>query len=191
MSVVPALGIIGGSGLYKLSGFEFAEELDITTPFGSTSDKIRIADLDGHRVAFLSRHGQGHRLSPSEVPYAANIFALKSLGVSRVLSVSAVGSLAEEIVPRSFVIPDDLIDRTVNRRRTLFGDGIVAHVSMADPFCANLSAQVALASRQAGTLPVLEGGTYVCIEGPQFSTRAEIFPVSIVGRIHHRDDCAA
>jgi 5'-methylthioadenosine phosphorylase len=123
-------------------------------------------------VAFLSRHGAGHRLGPSEVPYAANICALKLLGVERVVSISAVGSLREELPPRSFVVPDQTIDRTVGRRRTFFDDGVVAHVSLAEPFCAELSEQVATAAGQSG-LPVHRGGTYVCIEGPQFSTKAE------------------
>lgn len=143
------------------------------TPFGSPSSPVVIGTLAGRRIAFLSRHGEGHRLAPGEVPYAANIYALKSLGVTKLLSVSAVGSLRENLAPRSFCVPDNLIDRTVDRRRSFFGDGIVGHVSIADPFCADFSARISSAARAASDLPVHPGGTYVCIEGPQFSTRAE------------------
>lgn len=167
------MGIIGGSGLYGLDGFEPSEEIRMTTPYGEPSSLIHTGTLAGRRIAFLSRHGPGHRLAPSEVPYAANIYALKSLGVRRVLSVSAVGSLRVNNPPRSFVVPDNLIDRTLDRRRSFFGDGVVAHVSIADPYCPEFSAAVAKAARESGRLPVHEGGTYVCIEGPQFSTRAE------------------
>lgn len=167
-----ALGIIGGSGIYRLTGLNNVQELEIDTPFGRPSSPIRIGEINGVPVAFLSRHGEGHVLLPSEVPYAANIFAMKMAGVEQLVSISAVGSLREEIEPRSFVVPDDLIDRTIGRRRTFFGDGLVAHVSMADPFCPGLSSIVAGAAAQGG-LAVTTGGTYVCIEGPQFSTRAE------------------
>jgi 5'-methylthioadenosine phosphorylase len=168
----PALGIIGGSGLYALEGLRDVETLDVDTPFGRPSGKVRIGTLAGRRVAFISRHGAGHRLAPSEVPYAANVCAMKMLGVQQLVSISAVGSLREELPPRSFVVPDQTIDRTVGRRRTFFDDGIVVHVGLADPFCADLSRVVAQAAT-AGGLPVLHGGTYVCIEGPQFSSRAE------------------
>lgn len=173
VSATAELGIIGGSGLYALDGFEASEELTIPTPYGDPSDRVRIGTLEGRAVAFISRHGPGHRLAPSEVPYAANIYALKSLGVTHVLSVSAVGSLKEEIPPRSFVVPSDLIDRTISRRRSFFGDGIVAHASMADPFCPAFGDVLAAVAGESAPLPVSRGGSYVCIEGPQFSTRAE------------------
>lgn len=166
------LGIIGGSGLYRLSGITDVHTVDIETPFGKPSSPVMLGGVGGVRVAFISRHAEGHRLSPSEVPYAANICALKMLGVERVVSISAVGSLDERLAPRSFVVPDNIIDRTVDRQRTFFSDGIVAHVSIADPFCADLSAAVADAAGIGG-LPVSSGGSYLCIEGPQFSTRAE------------------
>ncbi len=167
-----SLGIIGGSGLYQLSGLENVCTHDIETPFGRPSAPVRTGSLHGRHIAFLSRHADGHVLSPSEIPYAANICALKMLGVQQVVSISAVGSLREELAPRSFVVPDNIIDRTVSRQRSFFEGGIVAHVSMADPFCPTLSSMLASAAR-AGSLPVAVGGTYVCIEGPQFSTRAE------------------
>jgi 5'-methylthioadenosine phosphorylase len=167
-----ALGIIGGSGLYRLGGLQNVRSLDLVTPFGTPSSALRVGEVQGIPIAFLARHGDGHRLSPSEVPYAANVHAMKQIGVSRLISISAVGSLSEDIAPRSFVVPDNIIDRTVGRQRTFFDEGIVAHVSIADPFCATLSAVVASAAGSGG-LPVAAGGTYVCIEGPQFSTRAE------------------
>jgi 5'-methylthioadenosine phosphorylase len=167
------LGVIGGSGLYDLPNFVREDVIFPETPYGSPSGEIVIGSLAGNRIAFLARHGAGHRLSPSEVPYAANIYALKALGVERLLSVSAVGSLREEVEPRSFCIPDNLIDRTTGRQRTFFGDGITAHVSMADPFCLAFSDSVALAATKSTDLAVSNGGTYVCIEGPQFSTRSE------------------
>lgn len=168
----PTLGIIGGSGLYALQSLTDIESFDIDTPFGKPSDPVRIGSIGDARVAFITRHGAGHRLSPSEVPYAANICAMKMLGVERLVSISAVGSLREDYAPRSFVVPDDTIDRTVARRRTFFDEGIVAHVSLVPPFCTDLARQVSLISG-AGGLPVHTGGAYVCIEGPQFSTRAE------------------
>lgn len=173
VSVTAKLGIIGGSGLYALDGFETSDEIAFQTPYGKPSDPVRVGTLAGRRVAFISRHGRGHRLSPSEVPYAANVYALKSLGITHLLSVSAVGSLREDIPPRSFVVPSDLIDRTTGRRRSFFGEGIVAHVSMAPPFCPSFGDLVAEVAADAASLPVKRGGTYVCIEGPQFSTRAE------------------
>jgi 5'-methylthioadenosine phosphorylase len=167
-----ALGIIGGSGLYRLAGLVNVRSLSVDTPFGQPSSALRVGEVHGTPVAFLARHGEGHRLSPSEVPYAANVHAMKQIGVQRLVSISAVGSLSERISPRSFVVPDNIIDRTIGRRRSFFGDGIVAHVSIADPFCETLSQSVTAAAR-TGSLPVSAGGTYVCIEGPQFSTRAE------------------
>lgn len=166
------LGVIGGSGLYGLDALREAEEVVVETPWGAPSDTVRLGTIAGRKVAFLSRHGVGHRLSPSEVPYAANVCAMKMVGVTRLVSISAVGSLIEGAPPRSFLVPDQLFDRTINRRRTYFDDGIVAHVGMADPFCDALSADVATAAL-AGHLPVQRGGAYVCIEGPQFSTRFE------------------
>lgn len=172
MELKAALGIIGGSGLYRLSGLKNVREFEIDTPFGKPSSSLRIGEINDTPVAFLSRHGEGHRLTPTEVPYAANVYAMKQAGVERLVSISAVGSLEERLPPRSFVVPDNIIDRTVDRRRTFFGDGVVAHVSIADPFCSQLAGVVAT-SAAAGKLPVSVGGTYVCIEGPQFSTRAE------------------
>jgi 5'-methylthioadenosine phosphorylase len=168
----PALGIIGGSGLYGLGSLTNVETIEIETPWGKPSEAIRVGEIGGRTVAFLSRHGAGHRLSPSDVPYAANVCAMKMLGVSRLVSISAVGSLREDYPPRSFVVPDGTIDRTLGRQRTFFDRGIVAHVSIADPFCADLSSFLAGVA-SIGGLPVNAGGTYVAIEGPQFSTRAE------------------
>lgn len=167
-----SLGIIGGSGLYRLSGLENVRAIDIETPFGRPSEPVRVGTLNGREIAFISRHADGHTLAPSAVPYAANICALKMVGSQSVVSISAVGSLKEELVPRSFVVPDNIIDRTVGRQRTFFDEGVVAHVSLAEPFCPALSHALARAAT-AGGLPVNSGGTYVCIEGPQFSTRAE------------------
>lgn len=167
-----SLGIIGGSGLYGLAGLEHATSIDVDTPFGRPSEPVRVGLLNGCDVAFISRHASGHTLSPSEVPYAANICALKMLGVTRVVSISAVGSLREELPPRSFVVPDNIIDRTAGRHRSFFGGGAVAHVSLADPFCSTLMNDLSEAAAHGG-LPVATGGSYLCIEGPQFSTRAE------------------
>lgn len=169
----PFLGIIGGSGLYSLDAFESVESVDTSTPFGDPSAPVRIGTIAGQRVAFISRHGEGHRLSPSELPYAANVCAMKMAGVTQLVSISAVGSLKEGLPPRSFVVPDQLVDRTVGRQRSFFTNGIVAHVSLADPFCGDLSAVVREVAEGQGGLPVSHGGTYVCIEGPQFSTKAE------------------
>ncbi|HEX5163946.1 MAG TPA: S-methyl-5'-thioadenosine phosphorylase [Thermomicrobiales bacterium] len=168
----PALGIIGGSGLYGLSSLTNVETVEVETPWGTPSEAIRIGEIAGQTVAFLSRHGAGHRISPTEIPYAANVCAMKMLGVSRLVSISAVGSLREDCPPRSFVVPDGTIDRTLTRQRTFFDNGIVAHVSIADPFCPTLSALLASVA-ETGGLPVHRGGTYIAIEGPQFSTRAE------------------
>ena len=170
------LGVIGGSGLYQMAALTDIEERRVETPFGPPSDAITIGTLGGERVAFLPRHGRGHRLGPADVPYRANIWALKSLGVERLIAVSAVGSLREELAPLDLVIPDQLVDRTVGRARTFFDAeaGCVAHVGLADPFCPPTSAALAEAAFGAEVgARVHRGGTYVCIEGPQFSTRAE------------------
>lgn len=166
------LGIIGGSGLYDLPGLELVDRLLPDTPYGFPSDEIVIGRIGGRDIAFLSRHGRGHRLTPTELPYRANIYALKSIGVTRVVTVSAVGSLRESLPPRTAVLPDQIVDRTFHRPNSFFGEGAVAHVGLADPFCPQLSAQIAGASIEAGR-PVAAGGTYLCIEGPQFSTKAE------------------
>jgi len=165
-------GVIGGSGLYKMEGLTDAEHVRMKTPFGDPSDSYVVGSLAGHRVAFLPRHGVGHRILPSELNFRANIWGFRKLGVDTLVSVSAVGSLREHIAPGHIVVPDQLIDRTHGRASTFFGDGIVAHVGFADPFCAPLSALLAASARSLGAT-VHEGGTYVCMEGPQFSTRAE------------------
>lgn len=167
------IGVIGGSGLYRMEGLTEVEEADVATPFGSPSDTIVIGTIAGERVAFLPRHGKGHRLSPSEVPSQANIYALKSLGVEHIISVSACGSLREELAPLDVVIPDQIFDRTKGiRPSTFFGDGLVVHISFADPFCSELSDVLFRAAQQAGA-NVHRGGTFVVMEGPQFSTKAE------------------
>jgi 5'-methylthioadenosine phosphorylase len=166
------IGIIGGSGLYSMPGLTDTKELTQTTPFGAPSDAYVLGTLEGRKVAFLSRHGRGHRISPSELNFRANIYGFKQLGVERILSVSAVGSLKEEHKPTDFVIPDQFFDRTRHRVDTFFGDGIVAHVSLADPVCGELAKVFAGACRAVGVVGKL-GGSYVCMEGPQFSTRAE------------------
>jgi 5'-methylthioadenosine phosphorylase len=166
------LGIIGGSGLYNLPGLEITEQRAVPTPFGNPSDEIVIGRLGAIDVAFLPRHGINHTLTPSELPYRANIYALKSLGVTHLLSINAVGSLQERLPPLTLVLPDQIIDRTVRGQRSFFENGIVAHVGMADPFCSAWSAALVRAADIAG-VPVVSGGTYVCIEGPQFSTKAE------------------
>lgn len=166
------IGVIGGSGLYDIEGFTDRREVRVATPFGDPSDAYQVGRLDGTPVAFLPRHGQGHRVSPTEVNSRANIFGFKTLGVERVISVSAVGSMREHIAPLDVVIPDQLIDRTRLRPLTFFGRGIVVHVGFADPFCPELSGMVADAAEATGTR-VHRGGTYICIEGPRFSTRAE------------------
>ncbi|MBI3967189.1 MAG: S-methyl-5'-thioadenosine phosphorylase [Chloroflexi bacterium] len=166
------VGVIGGSGLYQIEGMRDVDEVPVTTPFGDPSDAITIGTLGSQRVAFLPRHGRGHRISPTELNVRANIYALKSLGVEWVISVSAVGSMKEEIAPLDVVIPDQLFDRTKSRINTFFGDGLVVHVSFAEPFCPVLS-DVLYHSAQSAGARVHQGGTYVCIEGPQFSTKAE------------------
>jgi 5'-methylthioadenosine phosphorylase len=166
------LGIIGGTGLENLGEFQIKEVIDIQTPFGSPSERITIGQLGRTEIAFLPRHGTAHQHSPSELPYRANIYALKQLGVTHLLTVSAVGSLKAELPPRSVVLPDQIIDRTVGRPRTFFETGVVAHVGIADPYCSCFGDAVAEAADRARR-PLVRSGTYVCIEGPQFSTKAE------------------
>ena len=166
------IGIIGGSGLYAMPGISNLKEHVVETPFGSPSDALMVGELDGRPVAFLARHGRGHRISPSELNFRANIYAMKMLGVEYILSASAVGSLKEEHKPTDFVIPDQFIDRTYARTSTFFGDGIVAHVGFGDPVCAVVGKALEEACKSAGVVGK-RGGTYVCMEGPQFSTRAE------------------
>lgn len=168
----PTLGIIGGSGLYTMAGLEAVEEVELETPFGKPSATITVGTLEGQRVAFLARHGIGHHISPTEVPYRANIFALKSLGVTRIVSISACGSLREDYRPGEIVIPDQLFDFTRNRPRTFFGEGLVAHISVANPFCSDLSEQLYQAVEATGVGTHL-GGALITIEGPRFSTKAE------------------
>jgi 5'-methylthioadenosine phosphorylase len=168
----PLVGIIGGSGLYEMEGLEVLREERVCTPFGDPSDAYVLGRLQGRPVAFLPRHGRGHRLMPSELNYRANIFGFKLLGAEWLLSASAVGSMREEIRPLDILIPDQFFDRTVQRASTFFGDGLVVHVSLADPTCAGLGRLLYAAGREAGAR-MHQGGTYVCIEGPQFSTRAE------------------
>jgi 5'-methylthioadenosine phosphorylase len=167
-----AIGVIGGSGLYQMPELAGVREVEIKTPFGKTSDPLIRGRLGGVDLIFLPRHGKGHRWLPTEINFRANIFALKKLGVERIISVSAVGSLREEIAPGHLVVPDQFIDRTTQRPSTFFGRGVVAHVSLANPFCSDLSKVLVTAARQEGA-EVHSGGTYVCMEGPQFSTRAE------------------
>src|SRR5271169_4971271 len=166
------IGIIGGSGLYHMDGLSDTREVRVKTPFGDPSDSIVIGTLEGRRVAFLSRHGRGHRFSPSEINYRANICALKMLGAERIISVSAVGSLRDDLPPLDFVIPDQFFDRTRGRVATFFSGGIVAHVGFDRPTCTHLSAHVADACQRTG-VKAHRGGTYVCMEGPQFFTFAE------------------
>ena len=168
----PKIAFIGGSGLYDVDGMENRREVTVETPFGDPSDAVVVGEINGVEAAFLPRHGRGHRFSPSEIPVKANIYALKSLGVERVVSVSAVGSLKEHIKPLDLVVPDQIIDRTRRRSDTFFGDGIVAHVGFADPFCNELR-RIAFESASLEDVDCHDGGTYLVIEGPQFSTRAE------------------
>ncbi len=166
------IGIIGGTGLYQLEGFEDAQWVQIQSPFGRPSDELLIGELSGYRVAFLPRHGRGHRIPPSSINYRANIDALKRVGVDRIVSFSAVGSLREELDPGTFVLVDQYIDRTFMRVNTFFGEGFSAHVSMADPVCPTLCDAVESAAKGIG-IDIVRGGTYLVMEGPQFSTRAE------------------
>ena len=166
------IGVIGGSGLYAMKGLTEVREVRLETPFGAPSDPYVLGTLAGRKVAFLARHGRGHRILPTELNFRANIHGFKQLGVERILSVSAVGSLKEEHKPTDFVIPDQFYDRTKQRVSTFFGEGIVAHVAFGDPVCPELAAVVAAAGEAAGVV-TKRGGTYVCMEGPQFSTKAE------------------
>jgi 5'-methylthioadenosine phosphorylase len=168
------IGVIGGSGLYQIEGLSNIEEVALNTPFGEPSDIITIGTLQSTRVAFLPRHGRGHHISPAELPARANIYALKSLGVEHIISISAVGSLKEDIHPLDLVVPDQLIDRTGSRPNTFFGQGLVAHIGFADPFCPTLS-RILYETARKTRANVHQGGTCVVIEGPSFSTRAESF----------------
>jgi len=166
------IGVIGGSGLYDMEGLTVREERTVETPFGDPSDVFVIGELEGRSVAFLARHGRGHRLMPSEINFRANVYAMKVLGVERIISVSAVGSMKEQYAPTHIVVPDQFFDRTRHRPDTFFGEGLVAHVSLADPVCAEMVELAVEAAREAGAT-VHRGGTYLCMEGPQFSTRGE------------------
>jgi 5'-methylthioadenosine phosphorylase len=179
------LAIIGGSGLYSMQGLSETRQYELDTPFGKTSAPIVVGTLEGLRVAFLARHGVGHHITPTEVPYRANIYALKSLGVQRIVSVSACGSLKEEFAPGHIVIPNQIYDNTHGRARSFFGEGLVAHVSVADPFCEETSDQLEAAVDEAGGV-VHRGGSFITIEGPRFSTRSEsntyrMWGMSIIG----------
>jgi 5'-methylthioadenosine phosphorylase len=169
----PVLGVLGGSGLYDMSALTDVERVSLHTPYGMPSDDVVVGTLEGTRAAFLPRHGRGHRLTPSEVPYRANLWALKELGCEFVVSVSAVGSMKESIAPGHLVIVDQFIDRTVGRERTFFGEGLVGHVGFGDPICETLRRIVLAAAEQSDAPHVHDGGTYICIEGPTFSTKAE------------------
>jgi 5'-methylthioadenosine phosphorylase len=170
--MVSILGVIGGSGIYDVDGLEDKRWVEISTPYGDPSDHLLMGFLNGQKIVFMPRHGRGHKLNPSEVNYRANILALKSIGVTDILSVSAVGSLRENLAPGTFVIVDQFIDRTFSRKKTFFEDGLVAHVSMAHPVCHRLGDHLEAASKVVG-LNVARGGTYLVMEGPQFSTLAE------------------
>ncbi|MDM9384256.1 S-methyl-5'-thioadenosine phosphorylase [Chlorogloeopsis sp. ULAP01] len=169
------IGIIGGSGLYKMDALKDVEEVQIQTPFGYPSDALILGNLEGTRVAFLARHGRNHTLLPTELPFRANIYAMKQLGVKYLISASAVGSLKEEVKPLDMVVPDQFIDRTKNRVSTFFGEGIIAHIAFGDPICRNLAGVLtdAIASLNLPDVTLHQGGTYVCMEGPAFSTKAE------------------
>jgi 5'-methylthioadenosine phosphorylase len=166
------IGIIGGSGLYSMPGLTGVREESVQTPFGEPSDAYVLGALEGRKVAFLARHGRGHRLLPTELNFRANIYGMKALGVERIISVSAVGSLKEEHKPTDFVVPDQFIDRTFHRASTFFGEGIVAHVGFGDPTCPEVGCTIGQACKDTGVVGKA-GGTYVCMEGPQFSTKAE------------------
>lgn len=185
MNKHPKLAIIGGSGLYDMPGLENKTEVNLSTPFGEPSSPIILGNLDGYPIAFLARHGIGHNISPSEINYRANIYALKSLNINRIISVSACGSLREDYAPGDIVIPDQLFDFTKNRERSFFTDGIVAHISVAEPFCPETSNFIFDAVKQTGAT-VHKGGSFITIEGPRFSTRAESnvfrsWGISIIG----------
>ena len=179
------IGVIGGSGLYQIEALKNVREVAVATPFGKPSGKFVVGLLSGRELVFLARHGKGHTLLPGEINYRANIYAMKQLGVTRIISVSAVGSMKKEIVPGHIVIPNQFYDLTKGRKSSFFGDGIVAHISFADPICPQLAKTVTNAGRLSGAT-VHEGGTYICMEGPQFSTRAESevhrsWGVSVIG----------
>jgi 5'-methylthioadenosine phosphorylase len=169
------IGIIGGSGLYQMSALSNVQEVSLDTPFGKPSDNLIVGDLDGVSVSFLARHGRNHHLTPSEVPYRANIYAMKQIGVKYLISASAVGSLQAEIKPLDLVLPDQFIDRTKGRASTFFGEGIVGHIAFGDPICHQLSSILAdsIASLDLPDITLHRGGTYICMEGPAFSTKAE------------------
>lgn len=168
------IGVIGGSGLYQIAGLTDIEEVSVDTPFGKPSDSFIVGTLAGVRVAFLPRHARGHKLLPTEIPFRANIYGMKLLGVERIISASAVGSLREELKPMDIVIPDQFFDRTRQRQSTFFGEGIAAHVSFADPVCRPLCDELEqVAARELSGISIHRGGTYLCMEGPAFSTRAE------------------
>ncbi len=172
MTELVSLAIIGGSGLYSMRGLQDTKEYNLDTPFGKPSAQIVVGTLENHRMAFLARHGIGHHITPSEVNYRANIYALKSLGVKQIVSVSACGSLRDDYAPGHIVVPDQIFDNTKGRERTFFGEGLVAHISIAEPFCQHLSDQVEAVTREAGAT-THRGGTFITIEGPRFSTKAE------------------
>jgi len=172
MSDLPVLGVIGGSGLYNMNALTHTETLDLDTPFGKPSAPIIVGALGGKRVAFLARHGIGHHISPSEVNYRANIYAMKQIGVKRLVSISACGSLREDYAPGQIVVPDQIFDFTRTRSRSFFGEGLVVHIGVADPFCADLSGLVFHAVQDAGGV-VHRGGSFITIEGPRFSTKSE------------------
>ncbi|MFH1829946.1 MAG: S-methyl-5'-thioadenosine phosphorylase [Pseudomonadota bacterium] len=185
------IGIIGGSGLYDIEGVKIEEERTFATPFGAPSDAIMLGTLEGKEVAFIPRHGHGHRILPHEINFRANIYALKSLGVNRIISVSAVGSMREEIKPGELVMVDQFVDRTKDRPQTFFGNGIAAHVAFADPVCKNLKEAAISAAKEAG-IRAHSGGTYVCIEGPMFSSRAEShiyrsWGVNVIGMTNYQE----
>jgi 5'-methylthioadenosine phosphorylase len=166
------IGIIGGSGLYQMDGLTDVREVSVETPFGLPSDNLMLGMLEGRRVAFLARHGRGHRLTPTELPFRANIYAMKLLGVERIISASAVGSLQEQYAPTDIVIPDQFFDRTRGRASSFFGDGVVGHITFAHPVCNDLGTLIAESGRTRG-VTIHRGGTYLCMEGPAFSTLAE------------------
>lgn len=175
MAAAAKIGIIGGSGLYKMEALTDVEEIQVTTPFGDPSDALILGTLEGTRVAFLARHNRNHTLTPSELPFRANIYAMKSIGVEYLISASAVGSLKEAAKPLDMVVPDQFIDRTKNRASTFFGEGIVGHIAFGDPVCTQLATVLAdaVASLELEEVTLHRGGTYVCMEGPAFSTKAE------------------
>lgn len=172
MSDTPVFGVIGGSGLYNMAGLQNTESVEVETPFGKPSAPVVIGTLSGKRVAFLARHGIGHTISPTEVNYRANIYAMKQLGVHKVVSISACGSLREDYAPGDIVVPDGIFDFTRDRQRSFFGDGLVTHIGVADPLCADLSEQVYSALQTAGA-KAHKGGAFITIEGPRFSTKTE------------------